>query len=289
MTSKIPGEEEIASSGVPLRAVRIPDELISPTETHPPTGILGEVNEEPKPIIPTPEQLSTHHMRVLVAEDDPVNSRIVKKRLERLGHNVYMTVNGEECASAFGDKPQDFDVVLMDMQMPIVDGLTSTKMIRSYEKTHSNIYSPRAALCGRVPIIAVSASLVEKDRQQYIDAGFDAWILKPISFDRLNTLIAAIVDSKIRQDCLYQSGQWERGGWFHTGQKSSEEASTKPSGEAPMSNPTPEVQEAANPDDPNAGQDNSADSRDIEHERLVQNQEENKTEPPPPEAEEPPA
>jgi CheY-like chemotaxis protein len=69
--------------------------------------------------------------------------------------------------------------------MPIVDGLTSTKMIRSFEKSHpSHLLSKRAARNGRVPIIAVSASLLEKERQTYIDAGFDGWILKPISFDR---------------------------------------------------------------------------------------------------------
>jgi CheY-like chemotaxis protein len=178
--------------------------------------------------------------------------------------------------------------------MPIVDGLTSTKMIRSYEKTHTNIYSPRAALCGRIPIIAVSASLIERDRQQYIDAGFDAWILKPIPFDRLNKLMGAIVDAESRVECLYAPGQWERGGWFHRGQKSSDEADTKPSGEMPMSNPSEEVQEAAHSDDPNAGQEGSTDKRDVEHERLMQNQAEDKTEPPPdepgptePEAKEP--
>jgi CheY-like chemotaxis protein len=164
--------------------------------------------------------------------------------------------------------------------MPIVDGLTSTKMIRSYEKTHTNIYSPRAKLCGRVPIIAVSASLIERDRQQYIDAGFDAWILKPIPFDRLNKLIGAIVDTDSRKECLYAPGQWERGGWFHRGSKSSDEANTKPSGQAPMSDPSEEVQEAARTNGPTAGQDGSTDKRDVEQERLLQNQADDKIEPP---------
>jgi CheY-like chemotaxis protein len=138
--------------------------------------------------------------------------------------------------------------------MPIVDGLTSTKMIRSFEKTHTNIYSQRAALNGRVPIIAVSASLIEKSRQEYIDAGFDAWILKPISFARLNELMAAIVETNIRKECLYQPGQWEKGGWFHMGQKSSLEANTKPSGKPPQSNPSENVRSAAaNSDDPTVG------------------------------------
>jgi hypothetical protein len=130
--------------------------------------------------------------------------------------------------------------------------------------------------------------LEERDRQKYIDAGFDAWILKPISFDRLNKLMAAIVDRNIRKECLYQSGQWERGGWFHLGYKSSEEASTKPSGEPPVSDPSEEMQEAAHSDDPTAGQCESTDKRDVEHARLLQNQAEGVTEPPPNGSEEPP-
>lgn len=153
-------------------------------------------------------------------------------------------------------------------------------MIRSYEKMHTNIYSPRAAACGRIPIIAVSASLIEKDRQQYIDAGFDAWILKPIPFDRLNKLMGAIVDTESREECLYQAGQWERGGWFHTGRKSSEEANTKPSGRVPASDPSEETQKAAYEDGPTAGQEESSDRRDEEHARLLQNQAEDKIEPP---------
>jgi DNA-binding response OmpR family regulator len=102
--------------------------------------------------------------------------------------------------------------------MPIVDGLTSTKMIRAHEQANpDNLLSPLAALNGRVPIIAVSASLVEKERETYIDAGFDAWILKPISFDRLNELMHGIVDAQSREQALYKPGEWERGGWFAIG------------------------------------------------------------------------
>jgi CheY-like chemotaxis protein len=79
-------------------------------------------------------------------------------------------------------------------------------MIRSFEKEHLGILSPRAALCGRVPIIAVSASLVEESLQEYVDTGFDAWILKPISFPRLGELMTAIVDFDVRKKCLYQPG-----------------------------------------------------------------------------------
>lgn len=100
-------------------------------------------------------------------------------------------------------------------QMPIVDGLTSTKMIRSFEKSHPMVeYSGRAALNGRVPVFAVSASLVEKDRHVYVQAGFDGWILKPVDFRRLSELFTGIVEDNTRESCLYTPGKWERGGWF---------------------------------------------------------------------------
>lgn len=122
-----------------------------------------------------------------------------------------------------------------DRQMPIVDGLTSTKMIRSFEKSSkSHILSQRAAINGRVPIFAVSASLLEKERQVYIDGGFDGWILKPIDFKRLGVLLDGIVQEHTRHSCLYEPGQWERGGWFCQRQPDVFSLSTAPSPDAPV-------------------------------------------------------
>lgn len=133
LDTKTPGEAQIAGSVAPLKAVRVPEDSGSPIDPRPKTGaVLGEVDYEAatlpaepaksepemtEPETTEPAKLSAEHMRVLVAEDDPVNSRIVKKRLEKLGHYVHLTVNGEECASAYCDNSQDFDVILMDMQV----------------------------------------------------------------------------------------------------------------------------------------------------------------------------
>jgi len=127
-------------------------------------------------------------------------------------------------------------------KMPIVDGLTSAKMIRSFEKSHpSFLLSTRAALNGRVPIIAVSASLVEKERQQYMDAGFDGWILKPVSFPRLSDIMHGIVDKQARKDNVYASGRWEKGGWFKETQADVYAANTNPTNRIPGSNPSDNV------------------------------------------------
>ncbi|KAG4429085.1 hypothetical protein IFR05_015432 [Cadophora sp. M221] len=232
------GSEFVTDNKTLLKAIKIPEEFDSPAIPHVASKVLFEIPDREGQKTPVqPEKQNSEHLQVLVAEDDPVNSRIMQKRLEKSGHEVHHTVNGEDCASAYGEKPAFFDVVLMDMQMPIVDGLTSTKMIRSYEKSHpGSKFSPRASSNGRVPIFAVSASLVERERQTYINAGFDGWILKPIDFKRLNILLQGIVDDKIRNSCLYQPGEWERGGWFHRRQSPSAlHVRTNPSSEKPAS------------------------------------------------------
>ena len=117
--------------------------------------------------------------------------------------------------------------------MPIVDGLTSTKMIRSQEKTTPGPATAEASTAapppwGRTPIIAVSASLVESQRPTYVEAGFDGWILKPIDFKRLATLLEGIHDQSKRDACLYAPGRWEHGGWFHARQLEARDAETRP-------------------------------------------------------------
>jgi CheY-like chemotaxis protein len=96
-------------------------------------------------------------------------------------------------------------------------------MIRDKENKLQLPLSPWAAKYGRIPIIAVSASLVERDKDVYVGAGFDGWILKPIDFRRLETLLAGAVEDEVRDKELYVAGEWERGGWFaRRGQKAPE-------------------------------------------------------------------
>ena len=218
--SKVPGEEKIVDSGVPLRAVRVPElETASPSDTQR-KPLKVSFDTASKDNISSPQESEKNwpdssSLSILVAEDDPLNSKIIKKRLEKIGHKVHLTVNGEECAHAYAENSTDFDVVLMDLQMPIVDGFSSTKMIRSSEKTRpSSNFSPCAELNGRIPIFAVSASLVERERDKYMGNGFDGWILKPIDFKRVNKFLCGIVDEDQRAECLYQQGNWEQGGWF---------------------------------------------------------------------------
>ena len=102
--------------------------------------------------------------------------------------------------------------------MPIIDGIRSTCLIRSFgsfphgpQRTQLSL---RVQPHGRSPIIAVSASLSERDQPSYVEAGFDGWILKPIDFKRLDDVLTTIVDSDKREGILYGTGKWEHGGWF---------------------------------------------------------------------------
>ncbi|CCU78614.1 cyanobacterial phytochrome B [Blumeria hordei DH14] len=160
---------------------------------------------------------NSFHLKILVAEDDPINSKIIHKRLVKSGHEVYHTINGEDCANVFAERGAYFDVILMDLQMPIVDGLLSTRMIRLFEKANpQRNLSKCAILNGRVPIFAVSASLNECELQTYIEIGFDGWVLKPIDFERLHVILLGTIDDNFRGASVYHPGQWEKGGWFNS-------------------------------------------------------------------------
>ncbi|RYP45482.1 hypothetical protein DL768_008185 [Monosporascus sp. mg162] len=197
---------------------KVPDEpLEQPKSRHtgPSLRILFETPQNSEHEGQAASTQKSGKLRVLVAEDDPINFKILKKRLEKTGHEVSHALNGEDCASVYKEGPSRFDVILMDMQMPIVDGLSSTKIIRAFERSNQCAgLSSLAARHGRIPIFAVSASLVEQERPQYIEAGFDAWMVKPIDFGRLNVLLDGISNDDKHDDCLYVPGEWERGGWF---------------------------------------------------------------------------
>lgn len=116
-----PGKSAVKNSKTPIRPIRMPNEVNqgSPTSEFPPqTPQKVSFGISEKAIEP-PGSPASKNLHILVAEDDPINSKIVKKRLEKINHTAYLTINGEECSSLYGDKPALFDVVLMDMQVCI--------------------------------------------------------------------------------------------------------------------------------------------------------------------------
>lgn len=115
-------------------------------------------------------------LRILVAEDNQVNQMVIGLMLRQLGHQADIVTNGIEACEQVQKAP--YDLVLMDMQMPEMDGMTATVTIRKL---------PGAA--AKIPIIALTANAMEGDRERYIRAGMDDYVAKPIA---LPLLIAAM-------------------------------------------------------------------------------------------------
>lgn len=115
------GESFVEGQGIPIRPVKVLDDFVGAGETEISTASASRSGfpQTLQKLVPktAKQPLTADKMRVLVAEDDPVNSKIIKKRLERLGHEIYLTTNGEECSSLYCDKASFFDIVLMDMQV----------------------------------------------------------------------------------------------------------------------------------------------------------------------------
>ena len=120
-------------------------------------------------------------LNVLLAEDNPVNQLLATKLLEGQGHIVSLATNGRQVCDMF--EPGAFDVILMDVQMPIIDGLAATTIIREKEKSTTF----------HTPIIAMTAHAMVGDREMCLQSGMDAYIAKPIELDQLLGLIAELV------------------------------------------------------------------------------------------------
>ena len=112
-------------------------------------------------------------LTILLAEDNAVNQKFALRMLERRGHKVRVAGNGLEALAAL-DKEQ-FDVVLMDVQMPDMDGLEATAVIRQKEKAQGS----------HIPIVAMTAHSMKGDRDRCLEAGMDGYISKPINAQKL--------------------------------------------------------------------------------------------------------
>ena len=107
--------------------------------------------------------------KILLVEDNPVNQRVAQRVLQKLAAEVTLANNGAEALERIAESP--FDAVLMDCQMPVMDGFTATRRIRELEKGSGT---------KRLPIIALTANVMSEDRENCIAAGMDAHLGKPI-------------------------------------------------------------------------------------------------------------
>lgn len=127
-------------------------------------------------------------LKVMVAEDNPVNRLVVGKLLERHGAEVYYTCDGEEALSFFDTQHQGLDIILMDCEMPKLDGYAATQAIRS-----------RAVANCNVPIIALTAHALDVYRDKAIAAGMDDYVTKPIDQQTLVNAITRLCSGQSKQ------------------------------------------------------------------------------------------
>jgi len=134
----------------------------------------SNVSYESVKVVPHTFELSAKQIKVLVAEDDLVNQIVIKKYLEKSNIHVTVVNNGEEAVEIV--KVKKFDMVFMDVNMPKLNGHEATRMIRQFYND-------------KLPIIAMTANVMGKDKQLCLEAGMNDYISKPIEFEMLDKLI----------------------------------------------------------------------------------------------------
>ncbi|HEA52197.1 hypothetical protein LCGC14_0857650 [marine sediment metagenome] len=145
----------------------LPLELASPAETP----------KTQDPVLPTQTPLS---MQALVVEDNPINQRVAVALLNRLGFHTEAVTNGKEALNKVRTRHQGYDVILMDCQMPVMDGYETTRYIRKWEVDSGQ---------GRTPVIALTADVLPGTEHNCLESGMDDYLAKPVRKENLRTVI----------------------------------------------------------------------------------------------------
>jgi CheY-like chemotaxis protein len=129
-------------------------------------------------------------LRILLAEDNNVNQRLISRMLQKMGHTVVVANDGAAALAVLSQ--QEFDLVAMDIQMPVMDGLEATQKIRLKE----------LGTARHMPIVAITANAFDDDRRKCFEAGMDGYVVKPVS-------AKAISDEVSRVMALFNQAQRE--------------------------------------------------------------------------------
>lgn len=142
---------------------------------------VAQAEESPPVVMPKDESAVVPSLRILVAEDNEVNQRLILRLLQKRGHVVSLVENGRQAVSSF--QQAEFDLVLMDFQMPVLSGLEAAAEIRAFEQAQQR---------KKTPIVALTANAMEGDNEKGRQAGMDDYLSKPIDIQKLDTLLAQI-------------------------------------------------------------------------------------------------
>jgi PAS domain S-box-containing protein len=173
----------------PLRAASLAARLTTAPEVAAP-GIAGELAIDPRDAIEAPAAPANKGLSILVAEDNEINALLMRSLLGRLGHHAVITTNGEEALESWlsaKSAGSPYDLVLMDIQMPQLNGIDATQRIRQLEAGQPG---------GRTAILALTANTLVEDRYACFEAGMDGFLIKPLDRDKLAEALANLAASR---------------------------------------------------------------------------------------------
>jgi PAS domain S-box-containing protein len=173
----------------PLRAASLAARLTTAPEIVAPS-LAGDSLIEAPDAAEAPTSAPARGLSILVAEDNEINALLMRSLLTRLGHCTVITTNGEEALESWlaaKSAGAPYDLVLMDIQMPQLDGVETTKRIRSHEAGQPG---------GRTPILALTANTLVEDRYACFEAGMDGFLIKPLDREKLADALAGLAASR---------------------------------------------------------------------------------------------
>ena len=183
------GNQDLKTDGYlskPFKKSDILQNLASLYQAPASPGTKGEAQRRPAPNLVQDRKQPLH---ILIAEDNAVNQKLACRLLEKQGHSFKVASNGLEAVAAAQE--ETFDLILMDVQMPEMDGCQATKVIRSHETGSS-----------RIPIIGLTAHAMKRDHEPCFEAGMDAVLTKPIQVAELWRTLSSFSKEQDQELCV---------------------------------------------------------------------------------------
>jgi signal transduction histidine kinase/CheY-like chemotaxis protein len=135
------------------------------------------------------KNITFENLHILVAEDNSINQKLIKNVLNGFGIKVSLAGNGEEALNL--RMQNEYDMIFMDIQMPVLGGIEATRKIIEYEEKNRKRH---------VPIVALTANALSGDREKYIDEGMDNYLSKPIDLERLSVLLQEYFPTRVKME-----------------------------------------------------------------------------------------
>jgi CheY-like chemotaxis protein len=147
------------------------------------SALNGAIDGKPRGMMLSPASTEGRALQVLVAEDNPVNQKVIIAMLKKLGATPHVANNGKEALTQLMANPDQFALVLLDCDMPVMDGYEAAAAIRDWERQQGR---------KRMPVYALTAHALPEHMKRCIDSGMDNVLTKPLDLDALNRVIVGI-------------------------------------------------------------------------------------------------